>query len=129
MSRPSSNVKDTQNSFPAAEPQPVEPCPSPRQSAPAEEAQTAAAPPPAQPAPQSAPPAEKKERTWVKIELIDAEGKPVAGARYSIKVPNESEPRKGVLDSQGQAGHFDLDPGNCEVTFPDFDKDAWARTS
>lgn len=126
--QPSSNVKETQNAFPATEPKPVEPCPAAQQSAPVQT--QAVAPPPAQTATQPAPPPveEKKERTWVKIELVDSENKPVAGARYSIKVPNESEPRKGVLDSQGQAGYFDLDPGTCEVTFPDFDKDTWART-
>lgn len=128
--QPSSNVKETQGAFPASEPKPVEPCAAAQQSAPVQ-AQTTTQPP-AQTEAQPAPPPpieEKKERTWVKIELVDSENKPVAGARYSIKVPNESEPRTGVLDSQGQAGYFDLDPGTCEVTFPDFDKDMWARTS
>ncbi len=57
------------------------------------------------------------------------EGKPVPNEKYRIKVPNEDSPREGTLDSQGQAAYFDLDPGSCEVSFPDLDAEAWEFVS
>lgn len=123
----SDNIRNTQSAFPAEESKPVESCPV-AHTAPVEEPQAVAAPPPPEPEP-VAKPEEKKEKTWIKIELVDMEDKPIPGERYRIKVPNESTPREGTLDSQGQAAYFDLDPGTCEVTFPDLDKEAWDGVS
>ena len=78
------------------------------------------APPPLS---QETPKAEPK--TWIAIELVDEEGKPVANERYWILLPDGSV-REGRLDTQGRAHVGDLDPGECDVRFPDLDNDAVA---
>jgi hypothetical protein len=97
------------------------------------------APPPAEVKPPSEPaqevakspaaaaqePEEKKQKTaWVEIILVDAEGKPVPGARYRFTLP-DGEVKEGTLNEHGQAGFYQIEPGNCKITFPDLDKDAW----
>lgn len=67
----------------------------------------------------------EKEKTWVEFVLIDAAGKPVAGARYRATVPGESAPRTGILDDQGRVTFHKIDPGTCTICFPDYDKEGW----
>ncbi len=67
-------------------------------------------------------------KTWVAIKLVDAAGKPVPGRPYQVKLPDRSL-REGNLDSRGEARFDDIDPGKCEVCFPDLDKDAWEPVS
>jgi hypothetical protein len=71
-------------------------------------------------------PAEVKEvkKAWIEIILVDAEGKPMPGVRYRITPPGGA-PVEGRLNEHGQAGLYSIDPGNCKITFPDLDKDAW----
>lgn len=69
--------------------------------------------------------AEQKTKTWVEFALIDAAGKPVAGARYRAEVPGEAAPRTGILDDQGRVTFHKIDPGTCTICFPDYDKDGW----
>lgn len=73
-------------------------------------------------------PAPREERAWITIELVtnDDPPKPVAFARYRIKLPDESV-REGRLNAVGVAHFEDLDPGMCEVTFPDYDGGSWDR--
>lgn len=72
---------------------------------------------------------EEKKKVWVSIELLDAEDNPVAGAPYEIKVPNETQPRKGSLDGNGKARIDGIDPGNCEVCFPEIHASEWKKIS
>ncbi|MEZ4296201.1 MAG: hypothetical protein R3B70_14615 [Polyangiaceae bacterium] len=67
----------------------------------------------------------KQEKTWIEIELVDEEGKPVPGERYWILLPDGTT-REGRLDEKGRAYFGDLDPGECDVRFPDLDNDAVA---
>jgi hypothetical protein len=69
------------------------------------------------------PPKEKK--AWIEIILVDAEGKPMPGVRYRITPPGGAEPIEGRLNEHGQAGLYQIEPGNCKITFPDLDRDAW----
>ena len=116
-------VKQAQAAFGSAEPQPVagNPCPPPQ-------VVKQAAPPPVAQAPAPPVPAKKEEKqqekTWVEIVLVDMEGKPVPNERYRVKLPG-GEVKEGRLNSYGQAGFYELDPGNCKITFPDLDQDAW----
>ena len=59
-------------------------------------------------------------KTWVGIELVDDVGRAVAGQRYSVKVP-EGVISEGILDAQGRARITNIDPGVCEISFPDID--------
>lgn len=126
----SDRVRNTQNSFPAQRPGAVAECPFKKQTSQVEKApvevkeafhmtqqvlQTIGAKPP-----------EKKEvkKAWIEIILVDMDGKPVPNVRYRITPPGGS-PVEGRLNEHGQAGVYNIDPGNCKVTFPDLDKDAW----
>ncbi len=62
-------------------------------------------------------------KTWIEIELTDMEGNPRPGARYWIKLTDGSV-REGALDRYGRAYFGDLDPGECEVRWPDLDEEA-----
>lgn len=66
----------------------------------------------------------KEKKAWIEIILVDAEGKPVPGAKYRITPPGGT-PTEGTLNEHGQAGLYQIEPGNCKITFPDLDKDAW----
>lgn len=66
-----------------------------------------------------------KEKTWIEIELVDTEGKPVQGERYRIELPDGAV-REGRLDHQGRARVDGLEPGDCDVSFPDLDNEAVA---
>jgi hypothetical protein len=67
-------------------------------------------------------PVEKK--AWIEIILVDNEGKPMPGVKYKITPPS-GNPVEGRLNEHGQAGLYQIEPGNCKITFPDLDKDAW----
>lgn len=67
-------------------------------------------------------PVEKK--AWIEIILVDNEGKPMPGVKYRITPPS-GQPVEGRLNEHGQAGLYQIEPGNCKITFPDLDKDAW----
>jgi hypothetical protein len=66
----------------------------------------------------------KQKKDWIEILLVDMEGKPVPGVRYRITTP-DGVVNEGTLNEHGQAGYYQIEPGNCKITFPDLDKDAW----
>jgi hypothetical protein len=66
------------------------------------------------------------EQTWIEIELLDLDDSPVAGERYRLVLPGGAI-REGRLDDKGLARVDGLDPGTCQVVFPDLDRDAWTR--
>lgn len=130
-------IKNTQNSFPAQPPGATVACPFRKNdSAPESLAQ--------QPTPVEVEtsflltqqimktlggggkPAEKpkEKKDWIEIILVDEEGKPMPGVRYRITPPNGS-PVEGRLNEHGQAGLYQIESGNCKITFPDLDKDVW----
>jgi hypothetical protein len=61
------------------------------------------------------------ELTWIQIRLLDEIGDPMSGAAYKIKLPNGAE-ISGTLDAAGEARHDGIEPGRCEVSFPDLDQ-------
>ncbi len=65
----------------------------------------------------------RAERTWVEIELLDMEGRPVPHERYWIKLPDGTV-REGVLDAMGCAYFDDLDPGQCTIRWLGRDEEA-----
>jgi hypothetical protein len=74
--------------------------------------------------PADKPPPKEEDTTWIGIQLSDDSGAPVAFKRYRIELPDGSK-REGMLDEKGMARFDGIDPGNCEVTFPDFDASDW----
>jgi hypothetical protein len=83
---------------------------------PMEEAGEAPAGKAGQPPPKPAPP--PRQKTWVEIELLDEQGQPMAKEHYRIELPDGSI-RDGLLDPQGRARIDGIDPGMCQITFPD----------
>jgi hypothetical protein len=70
------------------------------------------------------PPPPKEVKTWVAIKLVDEKGDPVPFKSYSIDLPDGST-RQGVLDDKGMARIGDIDPGTCQVSFPQYDASDW----
>lgn len=75
--------------------------------------------------PESAEEAETK-KAWIEIELVDESENAVPGAKYAITLPDGSV-ASGTLDAQGKARVEGFEPGSCQVTFPDFDQEAWEK--
>jgi hypothetical protein len=63
---------------------------------------------------------------WIEIALVDRRGEPVAGEAYRVLLPDGAV-REGRLDADGRARLTDIEPGACEVTFPNLDAAEWRR--
>jgi hypothetical protein len=70
---------------------------------------------------------EQKEEHWIEIELVWEDGTSVPGAKYLIVTPDKEE-RTGVTDSYGRA-RIDgiVVPGQCKISFPEIDGEAWKK--
>ena len=80
--------------------------------------------PPIQPRVARSTPAQVRTKTWIEIELVDEDGVPVAREPYTLNLP-DGDIRSGTLDSRGRARVEDIDPGTCEVSFPEIDRREW----
>lgn len=69
---------------------------------------------------------EEKERkcSWIEIEMVGEDDKPIAGERFQVTLPDGSV-AEGTLDDKGFARVDGFEPGSCKVSFPDLDQDAW----
>jgi uncharacterized protein (DUF2345 family) len=76
------------------------------------------------PTPEAKPPEVAEKTAWLTIELMDEAGRPVAGARYSVRRGAEVI-GEGKLDEQGQARLKELEAGTYSLIFPDFDTGDW----
>lgn len=81
-------------------------------------------PPQFKPKPQR--PEEQKKTVWIEIEMVDEAGNPAAGERFELILPN-GEVYPGMLNTQGLARVDGIDPGSCQITFPNLDKETWER--
>jgi len=65
------------------------------------------------------------QTTWIAIELLGEDGKPIPGVAYQVTLPDGST-RDGTLDNTGKAMIRGIDPpGQCGVTFPQLDQQTW----
>ena len=67
---------------------------------------------------------DEEKKTWIEIELVGEDDKPIPGERYRITLPDGSV-AEGTLDENGFARVEGFEKGKCKVTFPDLDKNAW----
>jgi hypothetical protein len=65
-----------------------------------------------------------KKDSWIEIYLRDRKGRPIAGEKYQIRLPDGSL-QEGVLDPYGHAEYYGINPGMCEVNFPGIPDDKW----
>lgn len=70
-------------------------------------------------------PANQNKKSWIEIQLNDQDGNPVAGEPYKITLPDGTTIADGTLDDKGFARVGNIDPGTCQVTFPNQDKKSW----
>ncbi len=77
------------------------------------------------PSPQK--PQDKPKKSWVNIKLVDEAGNPVAGESYKVTLP-DGKVSSGTLNEKGEAEVKGFEPGNCKITFPNLDKDAWKES-
>lgn len=63
-------------------------------------------------------------RHWIEIELLDEDGVGIANEEYLIVTPDE-EKHRGVTDADGLVRLDGIVKGQCKVTFPNLDKEAW----
>jgi len=68
---------------------------------------------------------EEKKLTWIEIEMVDEEGKGVPGVSYEVELPDGSV-AGGTLDGNGFARVEGFEEGgDCKISFPRLDKEAW----
>ena len=67
---------------------------------------------------------EETERSWIEIELVGEDDQPIPGAKYEVTVPDGSV-KVGTLDHKGLARVEGFEKGDCTISFPDLDQDAW----
>lgn len=73
--------------------------------------------------PGSMPP--EAELSWIAIELVGEDGRPIPYQRYSVTLPDGTS-REGQLDNTGKATERGIPAGQCGVSFPDLDQATWA---
>jgi len=69
---------------------------------------------------------EIEEKSWIEIEMVDEEDKPVPGEKYKVTLPDDTV-AKGTLDGNGFARIEGVEPGTCKVTFPKLDGESWEK--
>lgn len=67
---------------------------------------------------------EQKHRSWIEIELLGEDDKPIPGEKYRITLPDGTVD-EGTLDQNGWARLENFDSGACKVSFPGLDEEAW----
>ena len=69
---------------------------------------------------------ENKDKTHsIEVLLVDEAGKPVPGAAVKITLPDGETVASGSTNEKGLYKVSNIDPGNCEIRFPDYDDAAW----
>jgi len=63
-------------------------------------------------------------RTFVEVELIGEDDKPIPGEEYAIALPG-GKVLRGTLDEKGSVRIDGIPAGVCMVSFPKLDKEAW----
>jgi hypothetical protein len=63
-------------------------------------------------------------KTWIGIELVNAEGSPLGKQRYLLELPDGTI-IDGVLNANGQAFVDNIKPGSCKISFPNLDANDW----
>jgi hypothetical protein len=67
---------------------------------------------------------DEKKSSWIEIEMIGEDDKPIAGEKYQITLPDGTVD-EGTLDQNGWARVDGFEEGSCKITFPKLDQKAW----
>lgn len=71
-----------------------------------------------------APPSDPSKPNWLELKLRDPAGKPIAFERFQVRLA-DGLMIEGTLDEHGAARIRGIDPGRCDVNFPDLDEGGW----
>lgn len=69
--------------------------------------------------------ADETQTHWIGVRLYDDNGLPLAGERYNIVMPDGTHVARGVTNERGEVEVRGIDPGSCQITFPDLDGLTW----
>jgi uncharacterized protein (DUF2345 family) len=76
---------------------------------------------------QPCPLAKKTATHWIEIRLVGEDDSPIPNIEYKVVLPN-GDIARGFLDQSGSARVESIPTaGDCQVSFPGMDKDAWQR--
>ncbi len=64
------------------------------------------------------------KKSWIEIELVGEDDKPISGEKYRLTLPDGSVD-EGTLDQNGWARVAGFENGTCKVSFPELDQEAW----
>jgi hypothetical protein len=82
-------------------------------------------PGPEPPPPEPPPPPRPSEDHWVEFRFRDAGGRPIAGARYKVDLPDGSD-KMGKLDSGGGVRKESQPRGSARLELSDVDEARWS---
>lgn len=68
----------------------------------------------------------KVVKTWVEMEVVDEQGRPVANQAYLCMLPDGTF-RQGETDGRGRVRFDGIDPGNCAFSLTDLSPERWRR--
>ena len=68
----------------------------------------------------------KVVKTWVEMEVVDAQGKPLSGQAFVCMMPNGII-EQGNLDKRGRVRFEEIDPGECVFSLTGLDRETWER--
>ncbi len=73
-------------------------------------------------------PAKKDETktSWIELEMVGEDDQPIPGETYRVTLPDGTVD-EGTLDNKGFVRIDGIDPGTCQITFPNLDKEAWEK--
>jgi type VI secretion system secreted protein VgrG len=66
----------------------------------------------------------KEKKNWVEVHLVDESGADVPNEAVRVTLPDGTV-AEGTTNEKGKYRVDGIDPGNCTVTFPNLDQDAW----
>ncbi len=69
---------------------------------------------------------QKEKKSWIEIEMVGEDDKPIPGEAYRIELPDATV-AEGTLDDKGFARVDGIESGTCKITFPNLDQEAWKR--
>lgn len=72
-------------------------------------------------------PTQSVKKDSIRCTLKGEDGKPIAGIKYAVRLPNGSVV-KGETDSKGEINLSGIEPGMCEVEFPELHADEWKQS-
>ena len=64
------------------------------------------------------------DATWIEVQLLDRNQKPMPGEKYKIQLPDSSI-MTGALDKDGKVRFDNIVAGQAQITFPEIDSREW----